>query len=297
MASNSACARAESVASEMGLFAPAFLGQGEKLWRFRGGTRTLWDTSTAPRKMDETDDEDELQFMASRFFSGKTSMKKYSKPEFFGRKAEEQPKWDDEDDLVPEPKKAKTQTTAEKGTARLVCASLKTIDAEVTRLTDQDLNVRVFALNRVRSSAAQTIHLCERKDAQDAANFDVKEQERKAGVAAARVGHWDDPGFCELQGIAAGSFEVADFLVESERNAAIVYSTQLGDAAKLLACCASKALKSQLKTVMSGTSVPRPKSAALKAIADRFKSWSHVTAASEIVTFIPQIEREERDGN
>jgi len=207
---------------------------------------------------------------------------------------EEQPTFGDTDDelgiakedrMPMQPaKKAKIAKKEKKEPVarRLFVSSEGVLLTKVDELVLNDYNVAIVPMNYSISHRTQLPNGAHYMDChayrQDspAENFDVVE-----------TGNAWEPGAAELAGIAVTAYEIAEFLVESERNSVIVVSKR-GNAPKLLVGCASQVVRKL---------VPRGEAASiighqaphltgeLKKVYEAFPKWTRVTAPHEIVSF------------
>lgn len=186
------------------------------------------------------------------------------------------------DDRVPlQPAKKAKKETKEPVARRLFVVSEGTLFAKVEELIDNGFNVEVVPMNysiahRKLQSGAHYKEICTYRLDSPAENFDVDE-----------TGNAWEPGAAELAGIAVYAYEVADFLLESERNSVIVVSKRGGNAPKLLAGCAAQAVRklaTREKVALIGGRSPHP-TGELKKVYEAFPKWTRVTAPHEIVSF------------
>jgi hypothetical protein len=177
-------------------------------------------------------------------------------------------------------KKKKEENQETSDSKRLCFASAKTVDKTIQTLLDLDYHVTVYLMNTAlanrRFCGAKVADCYEYRGGAQSANFDVDESETS----------WD-PGHDELVGIAHSAYEIADYLIENDRNVAIVLSTRGKDAARLLAACAAQAVRKQAPRAVA-TSIIGPKAphttGLLNNIYQKFPTWSRITAPHEITT-------------
>lgn len=181
-------------------------------------------------------------------------------------------------------KKAKIAKKERKGPVarRLFVSSEGALLTKVDELVCNDLNVAIAPMNysitnRKFNNDAHYMQVNSYRCDAPAENLDVDE-----------TGNAWEPGAAELAGIAVNAYEIADFLLESERNAVIVVSKRGGNAPKLLAGCAAQAVRKlaarEEAALIVGHQAPHP-TGELKKVFDAFPKWTRITAPHDIASF------------
>lgn len=208
---------------------------------------------------------------------------------------EEQPTFGDTDDelgvakedCVPMQQPAKKAKIAKKEkkepvARRLFVSSEGALLTKVDELVCNNFDVAIVPMNysiahRPLQNGSHYMDCHAYRQDSPAENFDVDE-----------TGNAWEPGAAELSGIAVSAYEIAEFLLESDRNSAIVVSKRGGNAPKLLAGCAAQAVRKlgtrERAASIIGHQAPHP-AGELKKVYDAFPKWTRVAAPREIVSF------------
>ena len=197
-------------------------------------------------------------------------------------KPAEQVAWDDSDDEIQPQKKQKTPQ--KKIEPRLAFASSGTIHGVFDAVTVAGFHTMAFALNYGVNTPCNKTPLYVYRNGSPAENFDVVEPKKSKSKQ-----DQFEPGRAELVGIAVAAFEIAEFLVEDEQNAAIVVSKEGGDAARLVAACVAQVVRRQVVGAATAQAIvgrsTQPAHPGLKKLVNKFKTWSKSTAKFEIADF------------
>lgn len=188
--------------------------------------------------------------------------------------------------------KAKQQTSK-----RLFVASASSFHAVYEDLDSRGYSIAAWPLNNsIRLPSDVTLMPCHAyRNGTPCENLDVDErvatkaQKKKAKDDACGDDFQDgwDPGRADLAGIAIAAYEIADYILDDEDNAAVVVSELGGDATKLLVGCAAQAIRrigtpEEAKKIF-GSTIDHPAKPQFKKISTSFANWTRVTAQVEIM--------------
>ena len=195
----------------------------------------------------------------------------------------DQPTFDSDDDLVVPKKKQCVVAEKVRPAVRLAIASKSTIHGVLEAMESMDYVINIYPLNyAMRFTGNVNVVPCHAyRNGSPAENYDVQE---KGGF---------EPGKAELDGFAVLAYEIAEDLVANKCHAAVIVSELGGDAVRLLAGCASQAIRKiasreTAATIIGSRAVqPSAKATELCKISKMFgASWTKITARAEISKFI-----------